>query len=312
MKELLEKWGCEFAEAEILPFEDGVWRVQLGRETYILKHRATRSRVWEEYELLNWLTDKGHPISPLIFTKDGAPWAEYQLGIYVLYRYVEGTPGDKLGGYTQSFIDEAAQTLARLHLALAEYEASDAFPVFDVFQETASYAWPSVQAHAAVKFGHGLHALEETLGGELVNPYEALPRQLIHRDFHPGNLVFRDGKVVGILDFDRVRLGVRLFDLGYLATAILSEGFDDPKKRQEWPDVLKRLVAAYDSVAPLTKTEGFALIYIIYLIQLLFTAHFLDLGRTDLADKNLAMLLWIYDQQDFLQPVIENMVASNG
>lgn len=309
MKELLEKWGQKFREAEIASFEDRVWRVQLADEVYILKHRATRSRVWEECNLLNWLTAQGQPISPLLFTVDGTPWAEYQLGIYVLYRFVEGTPGDKLGAYTSAFAREAASTLARLHLSLAEYEAGETFPVFDLFQEAASFAWPLVQSHAAMKFGHGLHDLEETIGGELVNPYEALPRQLIHRDFHPGNLIFREGKIAGILDFDRVRLGVRLFDLCYLATAVLSEGFDDPRRRQEWPGFVRELIAGYNSVAPLTKTEGFAFVYIVYLIQLLFTAHYLDLGQTVLADKNLAMLLWVHDQQDFLQPVIEKLVA---
>ncbi len=309
MKELLEKWGCEFGQAEISPLEDGVWRVQLGAETYILKHRATRSRVWEEYDLLNWLTENGHPISPLLFTGEGAPWAEYQLGIYVLYRYVEGTPGDRVDTYTAAFAREAGSTLARLHLGLAEYEAAESFPVFEVFQEAASFAWPAVQAHAAAKFGHGLHDLEEVIGGELVNPYEALPRQLIHRDFHPGNLILRDGRVVGILDFDRVRLGVRLFDLCYLATAVLSGGFEDPNKRRKWLVFLKELIAGYGSVSPLTRTEGFAFLPMVYLIQLLFIAHFLDLGKTVLADKNLAMLLWIYDQQDFLRPVIEKAVA---
>jgi len=309
VKELLEKWGSKFGQAEIFPLEDGVWRVQLGKEVYILKHREARTQVWEEYNLLNWLTAQGQPISPLLYTVQGTPWAEYQLGIYVLYPFVEGLPGNQLGGYTVEFVREAASTLARLHLALAGYQASDAFPVFDLFQEAASYAWPLVQAHAAATLGHGLHALRETLEGELVNPYEALPRQLIHRDFHPGNLIFRQGKIAGILDFDRVRLGIRLFDLCYLATAILSEVFADPKKRLEWPGLVQELISSYDGEAPLTRTEAFAFVYIIYLIQLLFIAHFLDLGKTALADKNLAMLLWVYDQQDFLQPVIEKLVA---
>ena len=60
---------------------------------------------------------------------------------------------------------------------------------------------------------------------------------------------------------------------------------------------------------PLTRTEGFAFLHIIYLIQLLFIAHYLDLGSTSLADKNMAMLLWIHEQQDFFRPIIEKLVA---
>ena len=99
--------------------------------------------------------------------------AEYQLGIYVLYRFVEGTPGDKLGGYTAAFAREAGATLARLHRVLAEYPAGDSFPVFDLFQEAASYAWPAVQSHAALKFGHSLHPLKEMCIRDSAQPAQA-------------------------------------------------------------------------------------------------------------------------------------------
>lgn len=38
-----------------------------------------------------------------------------------------------------------------------------------------------------------------------------------HNDFAPYNLVFRDGAVVGIIDFDEAAPGPRLWDLAYLA-----------------------------------------------------------------------------------------------
>jgi Ser/Thr protein kinase RdoA (MazF antagonist) len=309
VKELLVKWGSEFRDADISSLQDGVWRVQVGDQTYILKHRDTRTRVWEEYNLLTWLTEQGHPISPLLYTTEGLPWAEYQLGIYVLYRFVEGTPGDELNSCSPEFAREAGSTLARLHQALAAYDAGDAFPTFDLFHEVASFAWPTVQGYAAQRFGHTLHALKETIEGELVNPYESLPRQLIHRDFHPANLIFRGNKIAGILDFDRVRLGVRLFDLCYLATAVLSEVFDDPNKRSAWLSFVQELIAGYHSVQPMERTEGYAFLCMAYLIQVLFAAYFLDAGNIGLADRNLAMLMWLYDQQEFLQPVIEKMVA---
>ena len=138
---------------------------------------------------------------------------------------------------------------------------------------------------------------------------EALPRQLIHRDFHPGNLIFVQGQLGGILDFDRVRIGIRLFDLCYLSTAVLSSGFSDPRKREDWVDFVQALLEAYGTVQPLEKTEGHAFLYIIYLIQLLFTAYHLDNGNSTLADLNLAMLFWIYDQHDYLRPRLEKSAA---
>ena len=309
MKKILEKWDPKFAKAEISSITDGVWRVELGKETYMLKRRSTRTRVWEEYDLLAWLTAHKQPISPLLYTGEEIPWAEYQGGFYILYSYVEGTPGNELARFDSAIARETGAALASLHKELAAYGSSEAFPTFDLFHEVASFAWPEVQGYATMKFRNRLHDLEQAIGGELVNPYEALPRQLIHRDFHPGNLVFKHDKLVGILDFDRVRVAIRLFDLCYLATAVLSEDFQDPKKRNDWVGILQALIEGYGSVQRLEKTEGYSFLFIIYLIQVLFIAHHLDAGNTELADLNMAMLLWINDQHDFLQPLIEKTAA---
>ncbi|MDR2862102.1 MAG: phosphotransferase [Syntrophobacterales bacterium] len=40
-----------------------------------------------------------------------------------------------------------------------------------------------------------------------------MPRNPVHCDYHPGNVKFRDGKVVGIFDFDWAKIDVRLFDV---------------------------------------------------------------------------------------------------
>src|SRR5690625_1004056 len=124
MNKLLEKWDLKSSEAEFSAVTDGVWRVKLGEETYMLKRRATRTRVWEEYDLLSWLTASGQPISPLLYTREEIPWAEYQGGFYVLYSYVEGTPGNELVRFDASVAREAGAVLASLHKELASYSSS--------------------------------------------------------------------------------------------------------------------------------------------------------------------------------------------
>lgn len=53
---------------------------------------------------------------------------------------------------------------------------------------------------------NGLKGLEEI-------SYENLPRQLVHFDFHPGNVHFIGNKVTGLFDFDWVRFDSRFVDL---------------------------------------------------------------------------------------------------
>ena len=312
MKNILEQWGSEFASAEAQSLVDGVWRLELGDDTYILKRRANRTRVWEEYGLLKWLLEHDQPIPLFLCTTEGIPWVEQQGSFYVLYPYLHGTPGNELDLLGQSLAMEVGSGLARLHKALAAYGASAEFPGFGLFQEVSSYAWPTVQGYSSMKFHDRLHGLGQAISTQLVNPYEALPRQLIHRDFHPRNLVFRDGELRGILDFDRVRIGIRLFDLCYLSTAVLSDGFSDPKKREEWLSFVQDLIGGYGAVEPLQQTEGHAFLYVMYLIQLLFIAYHLDEGDTRLADLNLGILFWIYEQHDYLEPLIEKTVMDSN
>lgn len=47
---------------------------------------------------------------------------------------------------------------------------------------------------------------------------------MCHNDWGPPNAVFRDGSPVGIIDFDTVRPGLRLWDLGYSAASWIDLG----------------------------------------------------------------------------------------
>lgn len=309
MKHLLEQWGPEFKKGEIVPLQTGVWRVRLEQGMFILKRRSNRSRVWAEYDLINWLIDHNQPVSPLLYTTEKIPWAEYQGAFYVLYPYHKGTPGNQLDNYSEDVLLAAGRALGNLHQDLANYTATEEFPSFDLFQEVATFAWPTVQAYLGRGFRNRLQDIEQGISHNLINPYDSLSRQLIHRDFHPGNLIYQDEKVVGIIDFDRIRIGIRIFDLCYLATAILSQKFEDPQGREIWPDMVQSLIRGYTSIQTLSNTEAISFLYIIYLIQLMFIAYQLDAGNTKSADLNIAMLLWINDQHDFLEPLIVKAIT---
>ena len=56
-----------------------------------------------------------------------------------------------------------------------------------------------------------------------------LPRQLIHRDLNPSVMIFENGEFRGFSDFELSEVNIRIFDLCYCATAILSECFDHPQ-----------------------------------------------------------------------------------
>ena len=68
--------------------------------------------------------------------------------------------------------------------------------------------------------------------------FDRLPKQLIHRDPNPGNILFEGGEVSGFIDFDLSEVNVRLWDACYCATGILIESSDEAYEK--WLDVSRR------------------------------------------------------------------------
>ncbi len=76
---------------------------------------------------------------------------------------------------------------------------------------------------------------------------------ICHNDFAPYNLVFRDGAVVGVIDFDMAAPGPRLWDLAYLAYRLVpfvEDAAAPPSIRDAEDARLGALLTAYGTDAP--------------------------------------------------------------
>ncbi len=84
------------------------------------------------------------------------------------------------------------------------------------------------------------------------------PRQIVHADWHPGNMLFRENHVVAVIDYDSARQLQRIIDVanGALQFSIIG-GDEDVAK---WPDSVdesrfKRFVRGYDEAMLLSEAE---------------------------------------------------------
>ena len=128
----------------------------------------------------------------------------------------------------------------------------------------------------------------------------SLPRQLIHRDLCPGNIV-RNGKQWGFLRFTLTEQNIRLFDPCYAATAILSESFQCTD-HEAWFSVYQNILHGYDQAVSLSKDEKAAAPYVILSIQLICTAWFSEKEQYKaIFETNKKMTLWLIDHSDKLQ-----------
>jgi Ser/Thr protein kinase RdoA (MazF antagonist) len=123
--------------------------------------------------------------------------------------------------------------------------------------------------------------------------YIELPKQLIHRDAHPGNMLFQDGQHSGWLDFEISMRGPRLFDLGYCSTSLLMNGMPDLARRQAWFGLLIALVTGYESVCPLTSVEHRALRVMQMCIEVIFIAFYANIHHSNGVAQNIDALIWL-------------------
>lgn len=309
MHTILSKWNPEFAHAQLQSVTPRVWRIQYGERTFVLKRRSDHTSVWAEYNLLSWLRSKGMPVLAPILSIDGVPWVHHGGDIYVLYPFIEGKAGQEVCPTDLTKAYNLGKFLAELHACLAQYPQTSDFPVRNVYGEVTTWAWPTVRRCLS----GDLRARLDDIGASISKfstLYEILPQQLIHRDAHPGNVVFVGDEVVGMVDFDLVRMGVRLFDLCYCATAVLSNCFTKGPVRESWDSFVQELLRGYVQVQPLSRSEGYAFMYMTYLVQVLFAAYFFDAGQDDLATQNVAILAWLYDRQNSIEPLIDKVIRN--
>jgi len=133
-----------------------------------------------------------------------------------------------------------------------------------------------------------------------------LPKQLIHRDPNPCNILFRGGNVSGFADFDLSERNVRLWDPCYCATGILSEQRDVENAYDKFPVILDNILHGYYSVNPLTAVEKQAIYYVICSIQMICVAYFESVNEyKDLAKINREMLLYIIGQKNQINNIFK-------
>ena len=230
---------------------------------YLLKRRAAGKddpfRVAFAHALMGHLKARGFPVPALIGTCDDQN-TMLQLGgrVYEMFEFIVGERYDNSLEQTM----RAGQTLALFHQAVEDF-ATEWTPPRGSYHNAPNVraglnAIPTVASSHDSVFGHEAELLYLTqhLHEEYDAAAEAVkqcgfpdwPAAIVHGDWHPGNMLFAEGRVCAVLDFDAARHQPPLIDIAYgmLQFSIL-RGTSDPDK---WPDFfdtarMRRFLAGY-------------------------------------------------------------------
>ena len=237
---------------------------------FLLKRRARGKddpfKVAFSHALQLYLAQKQFPLPHLIGTKqENNSMLQWRGTVYELFEYIPGQ------GYPQTLEStfDSGRVLALYHKLLLEFKS-------EWQPSSGSY-------HLAPAVEQGLRMIPATLSPHdpeapgiralitfLLDSYryaaeaaealeiETWPRQIVHADWHPGNMLFRDNRVVAVIDYDAARVQQRILDAanGALQFSILG-GDDDVSK---WPEYIdenrfKRFLRGYDEVMLISQVE---------------------------------------------------------
>lgn len=203
---------------------------------YLLKRRQRGrddpSRVALSHQIQLALLARGFPAPRLIGDREGNNSLVQLNGrVYELFEYVEGEQFDR----TPPPCEHAGSLLAEMHALLAGTPLSwePSRWTFHADEQTRA------RLRAIAAQGHDVAALVSLYKRAAVEADRGPPAGedgILHGDWHPGNMIFRAGRVVAVVDFDSARTGPRLHDLanGALQFALARVGLD----ADQWPDGL--------------------------------------------------------------------------
>jgi prepilin-type processing-associated H-X9-DG protein len=238
------------------------------RGRFLLKRRAAGRdhplKVAASHAVQQYLTELEFPLPRLIPVRDGQDTMVILNDlIYEMFEYVTGEPYD--GSPSATF--DAGRVLALFHRDVATYK-SEWEPSHRGYHDANIIRTSLNGIPASIGKDDSVVGKESELlatvsilydayesAAERVNDagYAEWPVQMVHADWHPGNMLFLDGRVEAIIDYDSLRLLPAVTDVanGALQFSIIG-GPIDPR---QWPaeldeERLDQFLEGYEEIGP--------------------------------------------------------------
>ena len=267
------------------------WQVN---DKYVLKRYEDLETLKKNAEMLTVLHEMGIPVAEIIPVPSGDPYACCDERYYMLSKKLPGNNETDI--IQEGIAEKMGEILGRLHLAFRKCE--ECLELWDnsLLDEMNGWVAESLTREKWLD--------EETFRsavGNLQDGYDRLPHQLIHRDVHFGNFLFDHGEFSGYIDFDLSQKNIRIFDICYFLTGLLSSQIGSALETEEWLRIVKDAAAGYEKWIPLLPEEKRAFPYVMENIELLFAAYFNLPEQADFRNNALKMLYVVRGREAQIQ-----------
>ena len=247
--------------------------VTADKGVFLLKRRPRGrddlERVAFAHAVQQHLAQRSFPVTSLLATTDEQTTAlSLENHIYEFFRFVAGTRYD---GSTEA-TREAGRQLALFHKYLADFGVREEHSPW-CFHDSALVRrhLKLIRSDKRTETGRRMQAVADELllrydkSSARVNElgFASWKRQVVHGDWHPGNLLFSDGKIVAVVDFDSIRVAPPATDLanGMLQFSIIA----DRPNPAEWPahfdrDRVLQFFEGYREIIKLSQRKRYGLV----------------------------------------------------
>ncbi len=304
MEELLRNWNIGNVSA-IEPISSYWGKTSLIKtfdgHCFILKEKSNSSKTEQESNLLSSLSKVGAPVAMPVRTVDAAWCAVKEGKIFCLYPKLPGEIiSEHYAGNATSRAEALGKAIGFLHTCFLKCDNLSNYPDMQLMEKIREWAIPCIRKHKTIVNGDSIEKVWRDVEQEMGSLYDELPKQLIHRDSNPANMLFDAGRLTGFVDFEMVVRGPRIFDVCYCGSSLLVSGFPHIEKMQSWPALFRSLVKGYQEVFPLTSSESLALYGTLAAIELLFAAFSLETQAEEAAKCNASVLNWLTENRELI------------
>lgn len=299
--EVLRNWGLQNETIKDIYYEETgnhSDRAYYVGNDYIIKLTENTSKVKNHIKLSKAIENVGLCSATAIKTKDDKEYIQDGELYFYLTKRLCGSQIKSSDIYEGDYVMKArfvGQIIGQLHLALKE--ADIVVNDVDMYENVKNWAMPKVRE--IMNLPDNICKDYTEVFGKL---YPKLPRQIVHRDPNPGNIIVNE-KQWGFIDFELSERNMRIYDPCYAATAVLSESFlvGADKKLTRWLEIYRGIIWGYDSVVKLSDEERTAIPYVILSNQLICVAWLSEQEKyKEIYQINKAMTNWIVNNFDKL------------
>ena len=242
--------------------------ITASKGSFLLKRRAVTKDVKQQvavaHSVQRHLSEHRFPVAGLVDSLEGKSFVEHEGRIYELFRYIKGERFDK----TNPAAAEAGRVLAHFHDLLRDFPEDQILkrtsfhqgkPLLKVIDEL-----PDVLKSKESK--ENLEGIDDTVS-YLKNQYAiaskmvedadftGMPTGIVHADWHPGNMLYKDGEIIAVIDFDSLRVNPRITDIANGALQF-SMRMGDAGKIDLWKEgfrgqTIRSMIQAYEQFTQL-------------------------------------------------------------